>query len=212
MNKEEILLKNYSILIKDPKKNADHIRSIICQLCPINPKLAIRCWRDIIFLDVDKLLSDIEGDEYKYKSLGYIYVTDFESGLLRQENFKFVLDEFSKDKQLLEVLYTRSPIASYFRAYMAIGHLIRNNKLTEANNILSAIYKNKTFKQYGELWDDIIDRFHYSDLDNYSGGGFVSDSNFKKEAKIQEFCMSWAERILNEEEKAIAVTHIMRIF
>lgn len=212
MNKEDILLTNYSLLIKDPIKNVDHIKMIISQLCVTNPKLALRCWQDILNnykFEIES--SEIEDGEFKYGTFGYYFIGRFESDLVGESSFVNALEEFSKNKLLLEMIYSKTPIESYFAAYYAISFLIKNSRLQEANSILSAIYKNKTFKAYGDLWKKIIHRFEYYELDNYCGGGWTR-SNIQKESDIQEFCMSWAERIMNEEEKAIALTHIMRIF
>ena len=212
MNKEDILLNSYSILIKDPKKNADHIRSIISQFCVINPKMAIRCWLDILNdnrQEIEK--SEIKDNEYKYGSYGYALINSYESELEGESFFADALGEFCKNKQLLELVYTKYPLKDYLGARYAISYLIKNNRLQEANAILAAIYKNRTFKAYGSLWESIIHRFQYYELDNYSDSGWTK-SDIKKGPEIQEFCMSWAERILDKEEKAIAVTHIMRIF
>ncbi|MBR5516375.1 MAG: recombinase family protein [Firmicutes bacterium] len=46
-------------------------------------------------------------------------------------------------------------------------------------DILSAIYKDKTFNNYAELWHDIIAGFEYYP-DTYSGGGIVCDDNYRQ--------------------------------
>lgn len=212
MNKEDILLKNYSILIKNPIKNAKAIRSIITQFCSDNPKLTIRCWVDILQNNINKIKKSIDGNEFEYNTFGYEFITKLERDLLEEEDFKHSVDEFAKNKQLLEILYTKFPIYEHSSVYYPIAFLIRNHKLQEANSILTAIYKNKTFNSYSILWDSIIGRFRYSDLDNYSSGGVVSDSNYKQDNEVQDFCMNWAERIADEEEQAGAITYIMRIF
>ncbi|MDO4468060.1 MAG: hypothetical protein Q4C49_13850 [Bacillota bacterium] len=212
MNKEDILLKNYSILIKNPMKNAEAIKSIITQFCNDNPKLAFRCWIDLLQNNIEEIKRSVDGNEFQYGTFGYKFVQDLESDLLDNDGFKYAVEEFAKNKQLLEILYTKFPIYEFASVYYAISFLIRNHKLQEASTILTAIYKNKTFNSYSELWHKIIGRFKYSNLDNYSDGGIFSDSNYKQDGEIQEFCMSWAERIVDEEEQAGAITHIMRIF
>lgn len=211
MNKEDILLKNYSILAKNPMKNYEAIKSIISQLCEENPKLAIRCWLDILQSNIQELEIYFNKIEIDYNSFADKFVRDLENDLLSDGRFKYAVDEYAKNKQLLEIIYTQLPIYEYTSAYYAISFLIRNKKLQLANNILTAIYKNKMFNNYSKLWKNIIGRFEYYP-DNYDGGGFVSDDNYKQGKKVQEFCMSWAERIVDEEEQAGAITHIMRIF
>ena len=44
MNKEDVLLKSYAMLSKDPEKNEDALKSALQQLIEINPKLGIKCW------------------------------------------------------------------------------------------------------------------------------------------------------------------------
>lgn len=212
MNKEDVLLKNYSILSKKAVKNAEPIKSIISQLCQDNPKLGMRCWLDMLQNNIEVIEKSINSEEFEYGSFGYVFITDLESDLVNKDFFKGAIGEFAKNKQLLEILYSKFPICDYCAVYYAIAYLIRNNRLQEANTILSSVYKNKSFKKYADLWQKIIDRFQYTDLDNYSGGGFYSESNYKQTNEIQEFCMSWAERIADEEEQAGAITHIMRIF
>lgn len=212
MNKEDILLKNYNILARNPAKNADAIEALILQLCDVTPELAIRCWSDLLKNNIELLENEFYKEEYSYDTLGYKIVTEFELHIIREESFKYSLSYFAKDKQLLEILYSKSPISDYTSVKYAIAYLIRNNRLNEANSILTAVYKNKTYANYSDLWKDIIERFRYTDLDNYYGGGCVSDSNYKQSKDIQEFCLSWVERIQDEEQQAGAMTHIMRIF
>lgn len=197
---------------KKTNKNSEPIKSIITQLCTENPKLAIRCWLDLLQNNITEIENSVEGDEFEYDTFGYEFVKDLESSLLYEDGFKYAVEEFAKNKLLLEILYTKFPINEYSSVYYPISFLIRNHKLQEVNLILSAVYKNKTFKSYAKLWYDIVDRFQYSDLDYYSGGGIVSVSSYKQDSEIQEFCMSWAERILDAEEQAGAITHIMRMF
>ena len=211
MNKEDILLKNYSILIKNPMKNAEAIKSIIAQLCEENPKLAIRCWLDILQSNIYELERYFNKPEIDYDSFAGEFVRDLENDLLSDHRFEGAVDEYAKNKQLLEIIYTQLPIYEYASVDYVISFLIRNKKLQLANNILTAIYKNKNFTNYAGLWKDIIARFRYYP-DNYAGGGLVNDDNYKQGKKVQEFCMSWAERIVDEEEQAGAITHIMRIF
>ena len=212
MNKEDVLLKNYSVLSKNPRKNAKSIQSLIGQLCELNPKLAMRCWQDILQENIDEILDDIDSDgSFQYDSLGYRLVDDFADDLINEGFFKYAVEDFAKSRQLLEILYSRCPISEYTRVYYPIAYAIRNHKLSAADAILSAIYKNNTFHGYADLWKDIIDRFRYTDLDNYCGGGWVDDDNYKQPADVQEFCMNWAERIPDDEEQAAAITFVLRI-
>ena len=48
MNKEELLLKNFSVLKKNIKKNYEPITAIIKQLLEINPSIGLRCWENSI--------------------------------------------------------------------------------------------------------------------------------------------------------------------
>ena len=48
MDKEELLLKNYAILSKNPVRNQDALKSAIKQLLESNPKLGMRCWEECI--------------------------------------------------------------------------------------------------------------------------------------------------------------------
>lgn len=211
MDKEDLLLKNYSVLSRSPKKNASAIRSLIGQLCETNPGLAMRCWQDIMQENVDEILDGVESDgSFEYDSLGYRLVKGFVDELVREDFFKNAVDDFAKSKQLLEIVYSRCPIPEYNRAYYPIAYAIRNNKLSAADAILSAIYKNKTFRGHAKLWENIIDRFRFTDLDNYCGGGLVDDDNIKQPGDIQEFCMSWVERIPDDEEQAAAITFVLR--
>lgn len=209
MNKEELLLKNFAILSKNPQKNADALQSTLQQLIEINPKLGIRCWEECI----KNNLSDIEPEyakaEFSYKSIGRILIRDFESSICNKNYFVSALDEFAKNKFLLDVLYTKSPLSSYFSGQYAISYLIRKDRLQEADNILAAIYKNKTFSEYSKLWDRIIKMFEYGDAYNPS---VYSVHSQKQPEHIRNFCMGWIERIKDEEEQAGAMTFAMKMF
>lgn len=186
MNKEDVLLKSYSMLAKDPKKNADSLKSAIQQLIEINPKLGIRCWTDCIKNNLPEIEANFGKKEFEYRNAGRILVRDFEGDFCENRNFVPALEEFSRDKFLLEVLYAKSPISSYFSGTYALSYLIRKNRLQEADNILSAIYKNKTFNEYSELWKRIIDRFEYGDA--YNPGVYTVKSK-KQPENIRDFCM-----------------------
>ena len=127
----------------------------------------MRCWQDIMQENVDEILDGVESDgSFEYDSLGYRLVKGFVDELVREDFFKNAVDDFAKSKQLLEIVYSRCPIPEYNRAYYPIAYAIRNNKLSAADAILSAIYKNKTFRGHAKLWENIIDRFRFTDLDN----------------------------------------------
>jgi hypothetical protein len=209
MNKEDVLLKSYAMLSKDPEKNEDALKSALQQLIEINPKLGIKCWEECIKNNLSEIEEDFGKEEFEYGSIGEILIENFESEFCDQNSFVSALEEFSKNKFLLDVLYTKSPIGSYFSGVYAISYLIRNDRLQEANNILSAIYKNKTFTEYSELWDGIIDKFEYGD--NYHPGIYIPES-LKQPNHIRDFCMGWIDRIKDEEERAGAMTFAMKMF
>ena len=212
INKEDLLLKNYSILSKNPVKNHESIQSIFIQLCEVSPRLAIRCWIELLQANMDVIKQDTKEKDYEYNSFSYHYIYETEKKLLDEQIFRNAVGEFANNKLLLDIIYSNAFISEFANAYYAIAYLIRNHRLQEANNILTAIYKNKRFNYYADLWQNIVKRFHYTDLDNYSGGGLVSDSNYKQDTEIQNFCMIWVNRIVDEEEQAGALTHILRIF
>lgn len=211
-NKEDILLKNYSILIKNPLKNAESLKATIIQLCQENSKLGLECWLKILRSNIEELENEINKGEYNYYGFGGQFVNNLESDLIREDFFKNAIENFVRNRQLLEILYEKSPISDYCSIHYPIAYLIRNHRLQETNIILSYIYKNKTFNNFAKMWKNIIEEFQYNDLDHYNGGGWVSDSNYKQDTEIQDFCMSWVERIQDDEEQAGALTHIMRIF
>lgn len=209
MNKEDVLLKSYSMLAKDPKKNADALESAVQQLIAMNPKLGIRCWEECIKNNFNEIEVDFGKSEFAYKSTGRILIKDFESRFCEENNFAPAVGEFAKNKFLLEVLYTKSPIDNYFSGPYVISYLIRSERFQEADNILSAIYKNKVFNAYSNLWDKIIEKFRYEEV--YHPGVYSSILPEQSE-DIQDFCMSWIERIKDEEEQAGAMTFAMQMY
>lgn len=48
MEKEDILLKNFSILSKSPTKHGEALKDLILQMLSINPKVAIKCWEELV--------------------------------------------------------------------------------------------------------------------------------------------------------------------
>lgn len=212
MDKVEILLKNYEMLSKKPIKNANALKKLILQLFETNSKLAIQCWENLLLSNESDLKKYYKKTEFDYDSIGSFFVEDLEGDVVERESFKYSVLDFAKAKNLLNILYSLCPISSYSRVYYAIAYLIRNNNLQEADNILTAIYKNTTFNDYSSLWENIVDRFKYCDLDNYCGGGVYDDELKKQPKEIQNFCMSWVERINDDEQRAGAMTFILDIF
>lgn len=210
MNKEDILLKSYTTLAKDPKKNKDALQSALQQLIAINPKLGIRCWEDCIKNNFAEIEDDFGKKEFGYETMGRILVRDFESSFCRKSDFVLALDEFAKDRFLLDILYAKSPLSSYFGGTYAISYLIRKNRLQEADSILSAVYKNRTFTAYSKMWNDIIDGFKYGDI--YAPSGICFTKSIKQTDDIRDFCVNWIERIKDEEEQAGAMTFAMQMF
>lgn len=212
MNKEDILLKSYSVLAKDPKKNSSALKSAIQQLIEINPKIGIKCWEECIRNNLSEIETDFGKKEFSNENVGRILVWWFERVFCSESSFAPVLKDFSKNNFLLEVLYTKSPIATFdiygFSGPYVISYLIRKNRLQEANNVLSAIYKNKTFTEYSELWDRIIDKFRYGN--NYAQECWPAAE--KLPDNTRNFCMGWIERIKDEEEQAGAMTFAMQMF
>lgn len=209
MDKEELLLKNYTILSRNPTKNKDALKSSIQQLIELNPKLGIRCWEEVINENISEIQKEFGKAQFSYDSLGYILIQDFESDFCDNESFVPALETYAKNKNLLDIIYTKAPIGEYFSASYAISYLIRKGRLQEADNILSAIYKNKGFTDFSELWDNIIDNFEFGD--SYHPGAYFSVPT-KQPEHISNFCIRWIERIPNEEEKAGAMTFAMKMF
>lgn len=211
MKKEDILLKNFTVLSQNPVKHYEALEDLLIQLLTVNPKVAIKCWEELIKQNMDELENDFYLDKY-CSNVDFWIVQQLENKLLKNENFVYALPFFVKSKFLLDIIYTKLPIYEYASVYYAIAYAIKNDDLKTADLLLSYIYKNKKFKNYSKLWNNIVGEFRYCNDDHYSGGGLVSDSNYKKPEHIQEFCISWIQRIIDEEEQAGAMTHAMRIF
>ena len=131
MNKEDVLLKNYSILIKNPMKNCEPIKSIVTQFCSENPKLAMRCWLDLLQNNISEIERSVDSDEFEYGSFGYEFIRMLERDLLDNDGFKNALEEFAKSKQLLEIIYTKFPIYEYSSVNYPISFLIKNHRLQD---------------------------------------------------------------------------------
>lgn len=209
MNKEELLLKNFAILSKNLVKNASSSRSALAQLIEINPKLGLRCWEECIRDHIDEISVDFGRIDFSSNSVAKVVLHDFEVEICEQNYFVSALEEFTNNKYLLDALYSKAPLTAYFGGKYAISYLIRNGELQQAECILSAIYKNKTFREYGQLWDFIIDRF--PDLEHYNPG-IRWDVEINVPEALQKFCLEWVERIQDEEERTAAMTYVLQIF
>ena len=209
MNKEETLLKSFALLANDPVKNGNALESAIAQLFAINPKLGLRCWEECININMAELEKEFGKSEFDTGDVGGVIVRDFEYTFCEAECFANAIEDFAKNRTLLELLYTKSPIASYASVDYAISFLIRLNRLQEADNILSAIYKNKTFAAYSSLWERIIRMFEYGD--QYRSCLVDSDLLVQPEP-IRDFCIGWIERIKDEGERASAMVFAMQMF
>ena len=156
MNKEDLLLKNYTLLSSDPCNNDDALVSAIQQIFDLNPKLGMSIWENSIRENYDKISVQFGKEKYSYDNPGYVFVYEFANGLCNRNSFFRVLDLFAKNAYLLEIIYSDSPFDDYYRAGEMIYFLIRANRIQEADNILSAIYKNNNFKSHSKLWKTII--------------------------------------------------------
>lgn len=209
MNKEELLMKNFELLSKNPQKNHEALLAAIQQLIIINPKLGMRCWEECIKRNLASIETEFGKLEFGYDGIGRHIIGSFEYKLCRENYFESALEYFAKNKYLLEIIYTKSPVSSYFSGSYAISYLIRKERFQEADNILSAIYKNKTFTSFSEMWDSIIGSFVYGD--SYSPGGYLVIPLTQPE-HIRDFCMGWIDRIKDEEEQAGAMTFALKMF
>lgn len=209
MNKEDMLLKNFSIMSKNPVKNCDALKSLLQQLLDVNPQLTIRCWETCIRDNADKIEADYrKGNIHNDDSYVFRLINWFENDLVDNRKFGNVVDDFAKNKFLLDMLYTKYRIADYFSAPYAISYLIRKNRWQEADNILSAIYKNKTFCAYSTMWSKIIRNFAQGN----EYGTYTSSDNLEQPKRIREYCIGWIERIKDEEEQAGSMTFAMLMF
>ena len=208
MDKLDILIKNYEILKSNPIKNGNALLSAVSQIIEINPQIGIRCWEEVIREHISEISPDFGKDHFMMDTVGYVLVDSFEESICEKRYFVNALDSFARDKYLLEVLYSKSPISQFFSGQYAISYLIRHHRLSEAENILSAIYKNKGFRYFANMWGNIIKYFEYGD--EYNPGGYLA-VDIKQPPEIQEFCFSWIERIPDEEEKAGAKTFALQI-
>ena len=209
MNKEEMLIDNYSLLVKDIDRNRDALVSAIQQLTEMNPCLGINLWEKTIRDNITEISNDFYKEEFDYENPGYVLVFMYELNICSQESFVNAIELFAKNNYLLDVIYAKSPITQlYFSGIEVISYLIRNNRLQEADNILSAIYKNKTYNNYSELWENIIDQFE-NGTSFYPGSGFRYP--IKPSKPIIDFCISWIERIKDDSERAGAMTFALQL-
>ncbi|MSS13467.1 hypothetical protein [Porcincola intestinalis] len=209
MNKEELLLKNYKILSRDISKNRDALISAIQQLMEMDPNLGLRVWEESINDNITSISTDFGKVEFEYKNPGYILVYQYENAICEKNFFANAAETFARNHYLLDILYTKSPVSEYCSAKYVLSYLIRTDHLQEADNILSAIYKNKTYSKYSYLWDCIIDMFQYGD--SYNPSAYFSRPLTQPE-HIRSFCIAWIERIKDEEEQAGAMTFAMKMF
>lgn len=209
MDKEKILMLNYLLLSPNPQKNHEALKSLIQQLIELNPELGIECWEDIINKNITEIEKDFEKTEFSYNNIGRILVSDFETEFCRENYFIPALKEYTKRKNLLNIIYSKSPINKYFSGTYVISYLIRKGCLQEADAILSAIYENKKFSYYSELWNNIIDKFKYGE--HYHPSVYFSVP-IKQPKYINEFCINWIKKIKDKEEQAGAITFAMKMF
>ena len=199
--------KNLAILSRNITGNGEAVTSALGQLIEINPILGIRYWHDLISNNISEIKNSFGNNGFKYKSIEYYIIYKFESELLYERYFAYAASAYAKDKYLLDIIYTKSPIAEDFRAAYPISYLIKNELMNESDNILGAIYKNKIFSNYAELWKNITEQFA---MPAYRATYF--GQSLKQPDNISNYCIEWIERINNEEERAAALTYAMRLF
>ena len=209
MDKEEILLKNYAILSKNVAKNKNALQSAITQLMEVNPESGLEVWERTIRENESAIREDAVGDEFEYDSVGYFLVTELENDLLKMESFGLVAEKFADNDFLMDVLFAKSPVDEYSGADYVLSYLIKNNHLDTAEKMLSALYSNERFAFHSSLWEQIIDSFQYGDTYCPS---FSGDDDAGPSDEVKDFCMSWIEKIGDEEQRAAAMVYMMKLF
>ncbi|MBR4225482.1 MAG: hypothetical protein IKR86_01605 [Candidatus Methanomethylophilaceae archaeon] len=209
MNKEEILLKNYAILSKNIIKNKGAVQSAITQLLEVNPEAGLDVWERSLRDNMTELSQEMGGDEFPFDGLGFFLVTTLENDLLKNESFGQVAERFADNDFLVDVLFRKSPVTEYSGAEYVVSYLIRNSKLDGAGKILSALYANEKFAFYSSLWEQIISGFQYGE--SYCPGFFFGEETEQPE-EVKDFCVSWIEKIEDEEQQAAAMTFAMKLY
>ena len=209
VNKEEVLLKNYAILSKNIMKNKGAVQSAITQLLEVNPEAGLDVWERSLRDNMSELSQEMDGDEFAFDGMGFFLVTTLENDLLKNESFGQVAERFADNDFLVDVLFRKSPVSEYSGAEYVISYLIRTNKLDGAGKILSALYDNEKFESYSSLWEQIISGFQYGD--SYSPGFFFGEETEQPD-EVKDFCVSWIEKIEDEEQQAAAMTYAMKLF
>ncbi len=209
MDKEEILLKNYGILSKNIMKNRNAVESAITQLMEINPETGLEVWEKSIKDNLQEITDEMDGEEFSYDGVGYFLVPAMENNLLKIESFGQVAEKFACNDFLTDVLFRKSPVGEYSGAEYVIGYLIRTGKLDGAAKILSALYENEKFEYYSSLWEQIIGSFEYGE--SYCPT-FFATGEAEITDEMKDFCVSWIEKIEDEEQQAAAMTYVMKLF
>lgn len=185
MNKEALLLENFKVLSKDPLKHKLALESVIVQLLEIDPKEAIDCWEMLIRDNMSAISENFHKESFDYDSIGMLLVEDFEGSFCSNNYFVDALEYYANNQFLLDVIYAKSPISDFFSGKVAISYLIRYDRLQEAENMLTAIYSNRNFTNYADMWYKIIDSFKFGD---YYNPGMCFPEPLKQPEHIQEFC------------------------
>ena len=147
-------------------------------------------------------------NSFKRHSLGWYIVWKIEEQACEGEWFGNAFLDFGKNKKLLNIIDTQLPVSFAFRAYYPVGYLLRCSHYKEAENVLTALYKNENFHYYSELWSKVTCDRHFT------GSHFPEhayDDKFILNKKMIEFCFTWIERIPDEEEQAASVAYAMEL-
>ena len=209
MDKEQILLKSFDILSRDLLKNREAVESAIRQLMGINPEAGLAVWERSIRENLPAIEEEIEAGEFSFDGLGYFLVLSLEGDLLKDEGFGQVAERFANSDLLVDTLYARSPINDYPGAEYVVAYLIRVGKLDAAERILSALYGNERFVNYSQLWKHVVDGFEYGE--EYSPSFFISVEKQEPSEEVRDFCISWIEKIADEEQQAAAMVFAMTL-
>ncbi len=203
MNKEALLLENFKVLSKDPLKHEEALKTLILQLLEIDPKVAIDCWELLVRRNLPDIRVDFHKKDFDYDSMGGLLVERFEKTFCDNQDFKEALGYYANNQFLMDVIYAKSPLSEFFSGKLAISYLIRHDRLDEAENMLAAVYSNRSFTNYADMWDRIVYAFKYGDL--YNPGMYFAES-LQQPEHIQEFCFKWINRIPDEVERTAART------
>ena len=200
-----MLVDSFGVLKEDALENIHELQSIIAQMLAINPELALNMWQHLLLDNYNAFKEDSGHFGLNYQLGAYMLHL-----LTNEDEFINVEASFVSNKQLTSIVFSES-IKITESLFWVIAHLIQNQRLNEANQLLSLLFHNHVVTnidgddyRFCSVITGVIEKM----LDNRDYGSCFSyrEHTKKFDNNVQDLIYFWIEKL--DDAREIAKAHV----